>query len=154
MDRVPSGLTKATAHKLLQWPNATTLGRMVGLLGVFRGMFGRLCQTLFRELDIVNDTRVTVREIRVDEREPDFDPITAQERGFVLLKYLPILKVEIHGLTKDIGHGPGIFIVKPHTISCAVKGLNDSGSKTTVYRTYYNVRTSNRFIALRVLEPI
>ena len=34
VDRVPSGITKTISEKLVQWPNATTLGRMVGLLGM------------------------------------------------------------------------------------------------------------------------
>jgi hypothetical protein len=135
VDRVPIGMTKATSDKLLQWPNATTLGRMVGLLGVFRGMLARLTQNLCRDMEVVNDSRVTILDILVHDSEPDYDVTTARERGYVLLKFLPTLKVQVHGLTNNTGHGPGVFIIKPETISCAVKGLNDSGSKTTIYRT-------------------
>jgi len=135
VDRVPSGITKTISHKLVQWPNATTLGRMVGLLGIYPGMLARLTQTLCRELDLVNDTRVTIVDIIVHENEPDYDQARAAVRGYVLLQYLPTLKVRVHGATYDTGHGTGIFIIKPHTVSCAVKGLNDSSSHTALSRT-------------------
>ena len=135
VDRVPTGITKSISEKLVNWANATTLGRMVGLLGIYPGMLARLTQNLCREMDLVNDTRVTILDIMVHEDEPEYDKENAAARGYIFLHYLPTIKVQVHGATYDTGHGIGIFILKPMTVSSSVRGLNDSGSHTTVHRT-------------------
>ena len=93
VDRVPTGITKTISEKLVNWQNATTTGRMVGLLGIYPGMLARLTQNLCREMDLVNDTRVTILDIIVHENEPDYDRDVAAARGYIMLHYLPTIKV-------------------------------------------------------------
>ena len=167
-DRTNSTLTKQEYHHLLQTPNMTKLGRMMGIFPFHINARVRLTQRISRAHGLVQDAPGTVVGVDYNPSE-NTDWLKNKtsdtwKSGVVALRFLPLaihVAFDDHiprendnfpGTDFNNGHAPGIFAVKPMTVTTNpidiptpenTKRRKLKFSRTQIPLTPHNIRTSN-----------
>jgi hypothetical protein len=134
-------------------PNATTMGRLLGVACFHVGQRVRVTQRISRGRQIVQDAEGTVTEIVPGDNEPPL-PVDAADHGIVLLRVMPravLVRLDDHdGSNGGEPHvfyengKPGVFQFIPHT---------QPGDKAIDVGATKKVRFERTQIPLQPLEP-
>ena len=162
-DRCRHRLERTEYHRALQWANATSTGKLLGLLPLFEGMRLRLTQRVSRAQNLVQDASGILRGVEFHEKEDttwlEDSTHPAWERGYVVLEYMPralFIAMDDHvpnpkrkdeagrlspfaGTRLAEGLETGVMILTPATMDTEPLRIGNDGRKVVLSRTQMGV---------------